>query len=243
MGRVICCGLGPGDPELLTVRADRLVRTARRIAYFRKAGRRGQARRIVADLLDRDVVEYPMEYPVTTELPFDGDEYACRLAAFYDSWTERVVALAAEADLVVLCEGDPFLYGSFMHLWVRLRGRVAVEVVPGVPGMAGCWNVAELPMTWGDDVLSVVAGTLPAEEIARRARDSDALAIMKAGGRLPAIRAALEAAGRLDEAVVVECGTMPEERVTPLGEVGERRAPYFSTVLVPGSGRRPCRAG
>ena len=105
MGKVICTGLGPGDPELMSVRADRLIRGARHVAYFRKRGRPGQARRIVDGMLAPGASEYPMEYPVTTELPFDSDAYNDALARFYDDWADRLAALAREADVIVLCEG------------------------------------------------------------------------------------------------------------------------------------------
>ncbi|MGL5009172.1 MAG: SAM-dependent methyltransferase, partial [Paracoccaceae bacterium] len=130
-GKVICAGLGPGDPDLMSVRAARAIGAAAHVAYFRKAGRPGQARRIVEGMLAPGVVEYAMEYPVTTELPFDSPEYALALATFYDDWANRLATLCQSTDVLVLCEGDPFFYGSFMHLHSRLQGRVAVEVIPG----------------------------------------------------------------------------------------------------------------
>ena len=161
MGRIICCGLGPGHPDLMSVRADREVRAATQVAYFRKKGRPGQARGIVEGMLSPDVREYPMEYPVTTELAVDSPEYARLLADFYDAWADRLAELSRRADVVVLCEGDPFFYGSFMHLHTRLQGRAEIEVIAGIPGMAGCWNVAGLPIALGDDVMTVLMGTLP----------------------------------------------------------------------------------
>ncbi|MGO9818952.1 MAG: SAM-dependent methyltransferase, partial [Acidocella sp.] len=110
MGRIICVGLGPGDPDLMSVRASRLVAGARHAAYFRKAGRQGQARRIVAGLLRPDCVEYPMEYPVTTELPFNSPLYINLLSSFYDDWAARLAELARTEEVIVLCEGDPLFY-------------------------------------------------------------------------------------------------------------------------------------
>lgn len=243
MGKIICAGLGPGDPDLISVRADRVIRSARHVAYFRKAGRQGQARRIVEGMLAAGTAEYPMEYPVTTEIPFDSPEYNARLAAFYDDWAARLAALAATDDVVVLCEGDPFFYGSFMHLYVRLKDRVPVEVIPGIPGMAGCWNVTGQPITWGDDVLSVVMGTLPEADLVRHMQGADALVVMKTGRNLPKIRRALAAAGRADQAWLIERGTMPGQRVARLAEVGDADCPYFALVLVHGQGRRPLAAG
>jgi precorrin-2/cobalt-factor-2 C20-methyltransferase len=238
-GKVICAGLGPGDPDLLSVRADRLVRGARQVAYFRKAGRPGQARRIVEGMLHAQAVEHPMEYPVTTELPFAGAPYNDLLARFYDDWADRLVTLCETGDVVVLCEGDPFFYGSFMHLHTRLQGRVAVEVVPGIPGMVGCWHATGIPVTWGDDVLTVLMGTMAEDELVAHMVRADALAIMKTGRNLPRVRAALARAGRLDQAWLVERGTMPGQRVARLADVDAADCPYFAIVIVHGHGRRP----
>lgn len=244
MGRIICAGLGPGDPDLISVRSDRVIRAARHIAYFRKAGRRGQARQIVEGMLAPDAVEHAMEYPVTTEIPFESPQYNCILSAFYDDWTLRLEALVkAGAEVVVLCEGDPFFYGSFMHLYVRLRDRVPVEVIPGIPGMVGCWNASGEPVTWGDDVLTVLMATLPEEELVSHMRQADALAIMKTGRNLPRVRRALEAAGRLGDAWLVERGTMPGQRLARLVDVETGDCPYFAIVLVHGRGRRPLAGG
>lgn len=238
MGRIICCGLGPGDPDLMSLRAARAVRSARQVAYFRKKGRPGHARRIVEGLLADKVCEYPMEYPLTTEIAFSDAEYLHRLAGFYDEWAERLAELAASDDVVVLCEGDPYFYGSFMHLHTRLQGRAEIEVIAGIPGMAGCWNSVGLPIALGDDVMTVLMGTLPEDELVRRMGNSDALVIMKTGRNMAKVRRALASAGRLDEAWLIERGTMPDERVTRLADVEAADCPYFAIVLVHGQGRR-----
>jgi precorrin-2/cobalt-factor-2 C20-methyltransferase len=238
-GRVICAGLGPGDPNLMSLRAARAIGAAQHVAYFRKAGRPGQARRIVEGMLAPGVTEYPMEYPVTTELPFDSPEYTQALAQFYDDWAGRLVTLAATDDVLVLCEGDPFFYGSFMHLHSRLQGRVAVEVIPGITGMTGCWTATDTPITWGDDVLTVLMGTLPEDDLVRHMTSADALVVMKTGRNLPRVRRALERAGRLEAAWLVERGTMPNQRIAKLTEVDATDCPYFAIVLVHGHGRRP----
>ena len=239
MGKIICAGLGPGDPDLMSVRADRVIRGARHLAFFRKKGRAGQARTIVRDMLRADVVEYPMEYPVTTELRFDSEEYRQLMVDFYAEWADRLAELAGTQDVVVLCEGDPFFYGSFMHLHTRLQGRAEVEVIPAIPGMVGCWNALDTPFTWGDDVLSVLMGTLPEEDLVRHMKEADALVVMKTGRNLPRVKRALATAGRLQDAWLVEKGTMPSERIARLADVAEDDCPYFAIVLVHGQGRRP----
>ena len=239
MGRIICAGLGPGDVELMSVKSDRIIRGAQHVAYFRKKGRAGQARGIVAGMLAEDVTEYPMEYPVTTELHFGSEEYRSAMVAFYEEWADRLAELARDREVVVLCEGDPFFYGSFMHLHTRLQGRAEVEVLPAIPGMVGCWNALDTPFTWGDDVLTVLMGTLPENELVGHMDRADALVVMKTGRNLPAVRRALQKAGRLDQAWLVEKGTMPGQRVARLADVETDDCPYFAIVLVHGQGRRP----
>ncbi|KIC26092.1 MULTISPECIES: precorrin-2 C(20)-methyltransferase [unclassified Leisingera] len=238
MGKVICAGLGPGDPDLMSVRSHRLITGARHIAYFRKAGRQGQARAIVEGMLAEGVTEHAMEYPVTTEIHFSDPEYNRVLGEFYDQWADTLAEIAKDEDVVVLCEGDPFLYGSYMHLYTRLQGRAEQEIVPGITGMSGCWTASGQPITWGDDVLTVAMATLSEDELAKRAAETDALVVMKIGRNLPKLRRALERAGRAGEAWLVERGTMPGQTVQKLSEItGE--VPYFSIVLVHGQGRRP----
>ncbi len=238
-GRVICAGLGPGDPDLMSLRAARAIAVATHVAYFRKAGRPGQARRIVEGMLAPGITELAMEYPVTTELPFDSPEYGMALATFYDDWARQLETLCQSTDVLVLCEGDPFFYGSFMHLHSRLQGRVVVEVIPGITGMTGCWTATDTPITWGDDVLTVLMGTLPEDDLVRHMASADALVVMKTGRNLPKVRRALAQAGRLDAAWLVERGTMPNQRIARLVDVDATDCPYFAIVLVHGHGRRP----
>jgi len=240
MGTIYGLGLGPGNPELMSVRSDRLIRNARHVAFFRKAGRPGQARSIVTGMLDQEAVEIPMEYPVTTEISLRDPAYNACLSAFYTQCTADLIALAhAGKDVVVLCEGDPFFYGSFMHLYTRLKETVPVEVVPAITGMSGAWTATGMPITWGDDVLSVLMGTLPEEDLARHMQAADALVIMKIGRNIDKIRSALRAAGRYDAAWLIEYATMPDQSVARLAETEGKITPYFSIIVVHGQGRRP----
>lgn len=239
-GTVYGVGLGPGDPDLMSVRADRIVRRARHVAYFRKPGRPGNARTIVEGLLAEGVTEWAMEYPVTTEIAVEDPAYNEALAGFYAEWTDRLVALAlAGEEIAVLCEGDPFFYGSFMHLYSRLQGRVTVEVVPAITGMSGCWTASGQPITYGDDVLTVLPATLKEADLIDRMVGIDALVVMKLGRNLPKVRRALAVAGLLDRAVYVERGTMQAQKVVRLVDKADDVAPYFSMILVHGQGRRP----
>lgn len=239
-GTIWGLGLGPGDPDLMSVRADRLLRGARHVAYFRKAGRPGQARRIALGLIPEDAREIAMEYPVTTEIPLTDPAYNRILSAFYEDCCARLRALSdAGEDVVVLAEGDPFFYGSFMHLHSRLAGVCPVEVVPAITGMSAAWCATGAPITWGDDVLCTLMGTLPEEELVRRMEGADALVIMKIGRNAEKIRRALRRAGRFADAWLVEHAAMPDQKVQRLAEAEGRVTPYFSIVIVHGQGRRP----
>ena len=239
-GTIYGVGLGPGDPDLMSVRADRLLRNARHVAFFRKPGRSGQARKIVNGMIPDGAVEFAMEYPVTTEIPVRDPRYNELLAAFYENCATHLKALTEQGeDVVVLCEGDPFFYGSFMHLYNRLRDITDVEVVPAITGMSGAWTATGDPITWGDDILTVLAGTLPEEVLAERMAQTDALVVMKIGRNIDKVTRALKTAGLYDRAWIVEYAQMPNQRVCKLSENCAGITPYFSIILVHGHGRRP----
>ncbi|WP_299957325.1 precorrin-2 C(20)-methyltransferase [uncultured Roseobacter sp.] len=240
VGTIYGVGLGPGDPDLMSVRADRLLRNGRHVAFFRKAGRSGQARRIVNGMLHDEVVEFAMEYPVTTEIPVTDPGYNAALSAFYTECTDHLRKLAeAGEDVVVLCEGDPFFFGSFMHLYTRLKDVVPVEVVPAITGMSGAWTATGQPVTWGDDILTVLMGTLPENMLTDAMQRSDAVVVMKIGRHFEKVKSALEQAGKLDAAWLVEYASMPNQTVQRLAEAGDKITPYFSIIVVHGQGRRP----
>ncbi len=239
-GKLIGVGLGPGDPELLTVKAVEVIRAAPVIAFFAKKGKRGNAREIAERWIPADRIELPLYYPMTTEIPFDDPLYIASLRAFYEAAGDMLAKhLDAGRDVALLAEGDPLFYSSFMHLYVRLRERFETEIVPGVTGMAGCASRAGLPMAWGDDVLTVLPGTLSEEELTLRLLKTEAAVIMKLGAHLPKVRAAIDRAGLLSRAIYVERGTMAGETVMKLAERDDAAAPYFSMILIPGNGRRP----
>ncbi|APX92640.1 precorrin-2 C(20)-methyltransferase [Halomonas sp. 1513] len=238
-GTIHGVGLGPGCQDLMSVRADRLIRGASHVAYFRKKGRTGHARSIVEGMLTAETIELPMEYPVTTEIAFDDPRYNELLAAFYERHVGQLTEIAdAGQDVVVLCEGDPFFYGSFMHLYTRLQGRVPVAVVPGITGMSAAWTATGQPVTWGDDILTVLMGTLPEAVLSERIAQTDALVVMKIGRNLDKVKRALAQTGREDEAWLIEYAAMSQQRILPLRDVGDS-VPYFSILLIHGNGRRP----
>ena len=191
-------------------------------------------------MLRADVVELPLSYPVTTEVAVSDPAYGAAIGGFFAAAADAVEAhLAAGRTVAVLSEGDPLFYGSYMHLHVRLAPRWPAEVIPGITAMSGCWSQAGLPLVQGDEVLTVLPGTLPEAELVRRLIDSPASVIMKVGRNLATIRRALIGAGKLGRAVYVERGTMARSVTTPLAAKADDVAPYFSLVLVPGWEDRP----
>ena len=239
-GKLIGVGVGPGDPELMTLKAARALHQADVIAYFAKAGNPSHSRTIAEHHLRAGVVELPLAYPITTELPKCSTGYRDAVDNFY-TWAAGEIAMHLEAGraVAVICEGDPLFYGSYMHLHARLAPRFATEVIAGVTGMSGCWSAAGMPIAQGDDVFTVLPATLPETELVRRLSDANAAVVMKVGRHLQKLRRALERSGRLSRAIYVERGTMADEIVMPLAEKTTGPAPYFSLILIPGQGRRP----
>ncbi len=238
-GTLYGIGVGPGDARYLTLRAAGLVGSVDVIAYFAKRGRVGNARRIVTPLVEVGRSEMRLEYPVTDEVPVSDPDYGRQIAAFYAEAASQIeAALKAGHSVGLLSEGDPFFYGSFMHMWRRLAERHPVEVVPGVTGMSGCWTKANTPITWGDDILTVLPGTLPHEALVSRLRATDAAVIMKVGRNLGKVLRAVMEAGLGPRALYVERGTMDGERIQKLADTSDEHGPYFAMILVPGEGRR-----
>jgi precorrin-2/cobalt-factor-2 C20-methyltransferase len=237
---LIGVGVGPGDPELLTLKAVRALEGADVVAYFAKAGNSSNARNIAAKFLRSGTIELPLLYPVTTEVPKAENGYQQMTREFFDAAALSIAAhIEAGRAVAVLSEGDPLFFGSYMHIHVRLSKRFSTEVVPGITAMSGCWSAAGLPITQGDDVLTVLPGTLDFAQLVQRLRQNDPTVVMKLGRNLPKVRQALIETGRLSSAIYVERGTMQNERLMPLAEKQDDSAPYFAIVLVAGGWWRP----
>jgi precorrin-2/cobalt-factor-2 C20-methyltransferase len=232
-GLLIGVGVGPGDPELMTLKAIRAIESADVVAHFAKAGNGSNARAIAQRYLRAGVRELSLLYPVTTGFPATDPAYRAAIDRFFDDCARTIEDhLRAGRTVAVLSEGDPLFFGSYMHVHVRLMNRFQVEVVPGVTAMSGCWSAAGLPIAQGDDVLTVLPGTLEQSELVRRLRQNEPTVVMKIGRNLPKIRRALLEAERLDSAIYVERGTMHNELLLPLAEKSDDLAPYFAIVLV-----------
>ncbi|MFI5611741.1 precorrin-2 C(20)-methyltransferase [Amycolatopsis sp. NPDC051903] len=233
-GKLYGVGLGPGDPELMTVKAARLIGEADVIAYHSARHGRSIARSVAAPYLREGQQEEPLVYPVTTETTDHPGGYEGAIADFYELSAKKLAEhLDAGRSVVVLCEGDPFFYGSYMYMHERLAGRFEAEVVPGVTSVSAASSVLGRPLVQRDEVLTVLPGTLPAPELARRLADTQAAAVLKLGRTFGSVREALAEAGKLDDAWFVERATWGEQRIEPLADVDPSSVPYFSLALLP----------
>ncbi|MEJ8277966.1 precorrin-2 C(20)-methyltransferase [Pseudonocardia spirodelae] len=234
-GTLYGVGLGPGDPELTTIKAARLVRDADVIAYHSARHGRSIARRIAEPHLSGTAIEEALVYPVTTETTDHPGGYQGAIDDFYTEAAARLAAhLDAGRDVVLLAEGDPLFYGSYMHMHKRLAGRYRTEVVPGVTSISGAAAALGQPLVERDEVLTVLPGTLPRAELARRLADTDSAAVMKLGRTFTVVREALADAGTLERARYVERATMEGQRTGALSDVEPGDVPYFAIALVPG---------
>lgn len=233
-GRLRGVGLGPGDPELMTVKAARILGEADVVAYHSARHGRSVAYALAAAHLPGDQVEEPLIYPVTTETTDHPGGYQGAIDEFYAECAERLAAhLDAGRDVVVLAEGDPLFYGSYMHMHKRLAHRYPTEVVPAVTSVSAASAMLGRPLVERDETLTVLPGTLPPEELQRRLAATDSAAVMKLGRTFGHVREALDSAGRLDDAWYVERATTDRERIRPMAEVEPDTVPYFSLALLP----------
>jgi precorrin-2 C20-methyltransferase/precorrin-3B C17-methyltransferase len=235
VGTLYGVGLGPGDPELVTVKAARIIGAADVVAYHSARHGRSIARRIAEPYLRDGQIEEHLVYPVTTETTEHPGGYAGAMEDFYRESAERIAAhLDAGRDVALLAEGDPLFYSSYMHMHTRLTERFSAVIIPGVTSVSAASAAIATPLVTGDEVLSVLPGTMPVRELARRLADADAAVVMKLGRTYPQVREALSMAGRLGEAFYVERASTDSQRVLPAGEVDAESVPYFSLAILPG---------
>ena len=223
-GTLYGVGVGPGNPDLMTLRAARLISAADVVAYPSLAGGESFARSIAAGVIPGDCIEVAIDVPMTVERAPAQEAYDVGAAVLAEH-------LALGRSVVCLCEGDPFFYGSFMYLFARLSKEFACEVVPGVTSITACAARAGLPLAARNERLTVLPGPLPAGELSERIAEAESVVVMKVGRHLPKIRAVIAQLGLTETAMYVERATLPEERVLPLAEAPDA-APYFSMVLI-----------
>src|SRR5271156_1106666 len=228
-GRLYGLGVGPGDPQLLTLKALRLLRAVPVVAYPAPDNGDSFARSIVAAWMEGHRREIAIRFPMRPGPP---------PAAIYDGAAAELAAeLEAGRDVALLCQGDPLFYGSFINVFTRLAGRYRIEIVPGVSSLTACAATAAIPLVSRDDTLSVIPATLEEDQIATRIAASDTAAIVKLGRHLPKVRRILNHFGILDAAVYVEHATLPTQHISLLSAIEVDQAPYFSMVLISKSRR------
>ncbi|MER0481119.1 precorrin-2 C(20)-methyltransferase [Streptomyces sp. Edi2] len=233
-GRLYGVGLGPGDPSLMTVRAVEVIAGADVIAYHSARHGRSIARSIAAAHLRPDHIEEALVYPVTTESTDHPGGYRGALDEFYESAAARLAAhLDAGRTVAVISEGDPLFYGSYQHMHKRLAHRYPTEVIPGVTSISAAAARLGKPLAEADEVLTILPGTLPEEELTARLASTDTAVVMKLGRTFPTVRRAMERSGRLPEAQYVERATMSGERTGTLAGIDTDTVPYFSVAVVP----------
>lgn len=234
-GKLWGVGLGPGDPELVTVKAARIIAEADVIAFHSARHGRSISRGIAEPYMRPGQLEEHLIYPVTTETTDHPGGYQGAIDEFYAAAAERLAAhLAAGRSVALLAAGDPLFYSSYMHMHRRLADRFEAEIVPGITSVSAATAALGTPLVEGEQVLTVLPGTMAPEELTRRLAASDAAAIMKLGRTYPAVRKALADSGRLDRAYYVERASTGRERVLAAGDVDESQVPYFAITIVPG---------
>jgi precorrin-2/cobalt-factor-2 C20-methyltransferase len=234
-GRLYGLGVGPGDPELITLKALRLLQAAPVVAYHAAKGKKGNALTIVERYLDENQLLVPLIYPVTTEILPAHMDYEAIVSDFYGEITTVLRAhLDAGRDVAVIAEGDPFFYGSFMYIHDRLAEHYETEVIPGVCSILGGAAVLGAPLVYRNQTLTILSGVLSEEDLKTRLAGTEAAAIMKLGKNFAKVRGVIEELGLLDRALYVERATMDAQRIISLSEVDPESSPYFSLILVPG---------
>jgi precorrin-2/cobalt-factor-2 C20-methyltransferase len=224
-GKLYGVGVGPGDTELLTLKAARLIAEVKIIAYPAANGGESLARRIIAPLIPETARELPIA------VPMQQTREAARQA--YDQAAQQISAhLLNGEDVLFLCEGDPFFYGSFMFIYERLSPRFRCEVVPGVTSLTACAAVLGRPLAARNDVLKIIPATLPEERIRAELKHTEAAAIIKVGPHFAKVRALLQELGLSPVSAIVERATQGDQRILALDDLPEGERPYFSTILV-----------
>jgi precorrin-2/cobalt-factor-2 C20-methyltransferase len=228
-GQLYGLGVGPGDPELLTLKALRLLRAVPVVAYPAPEHGNSFARSIVAAWIEGRQREIAIRFPMRPGPPpveiYDGA--AAGLAAELDDGR----------DVALLCQGDPLFYGSFINIFIRLAGRYRIEIVPGVSSLTACAAAAAIPLVSGNSTLAVIPATLDEDQIAARLAAGESVAIVKLGRHVAKVRRVLDRLGLLEGAVCIEHATLPTQRVAPFACINPDLAQYFSMVLIAASRR------
>ena len=224
-GKLFGLGIGPGDPELITLKAHRVLQSSPVVAYPALEDGESLARAIVAPHLTGDQEEYAIRIPMSVE------REPAQLA--YDAAAKDIAKFLADGkDVAVLCEGDPFFYGSFMYLFGRLAENHPVEVIPGVSSLTACSTALQKPLSARNDILTVLPAPLKDGVLKSKIEAADSVALMKVGRHFDRIRALINDMGLSDQASYIERASMKNQKIMPLNDVPADAAPYFSMILI-----------
>ena len=218
-------GVGPGDPELMTVKAWRIISMAPVVAYLTANGTESAARDIAKPFLPADIIELTIDMPMRTEREPAQQAYDKGAAAI----TEH---LKAGRNVAMLCEGDPFFYGSFMYIFARLADRFETIVVPGVSSITAAAARLGRPLSARNDVLKVLPATLEPERLREELQTTQSAAIIKVGRHFGKVKTILSALDLISSAVAIENATRPSERIRKVATIEGDTLPYFTTILV-----------
>ena len=232
-GKIYGIGLGPGDPALITLKSANLIKSSDYIFFFKKKNSESRAFSIVKEIIKEDAFKIALEFPITTEIDSMRKEYKDIIKNFYEQCVIKIDNILAKSfDICLLCEGDPFFYGSFIHIFQRLKERFDIEIVPGVTGMSGAWSSSKIPMVSGNEIMTIIMGTLDEEKLKIQIKKSDVLVIMKIGKNFKKIFKVLKELNLLGKACLITNATTKNEKIYKLDSINIETAPYFSIILL-----------
>ena len=232
-GKIYGIGLGPGDPALITLKSANLIKSSDYIFFFKKKNSESRALSIVKEIIKDNAFKIALEFPITTEIDSMRKEYKNIMKDFYEQCVIKIDnILKKSCDICLLCEGDPFFYGSFIHIFQRLKERFDIEIVPGVTGMSGAWSSSKIPMVSGNEIMTIIMGTLDEAKLKIQINKSDVLVIMKIGKNFKKIFKVLKEQNLLDKAYLISNATTKKEKIYKLNTINTEIVPYFSIILL-----------
>ena len=232
-GKIYGIGLGPGDPALITLKSANLIKSSDYIFFFKKKNSESRAFSIVKEIIKDNAFKIALEFPITTEIDSMRKEYKNIMKNFYEQCVIKIDNILKKSrNICLLCEGDPFFYGSFVHIFQRLKERFDIEIVPGVTGMSGAWSSSKIPMVSGNEILTIIMGTLDEAKLKIQIKKSDVLVIMKIGKNFKKIFKVLKEQNLLDKAYLISNATTKKEKIYKLNAINDEIVPYFSIILL-----------
>ncbi len=232
-GKIYGIGLGPGDPELITLKSANLIKSSEHILFFKKKNSESRAFNIVKNIIRDDAFKIGLEFPVTTEIDSSNKAYKDIMQSFYEQCVIKIDNILKKSfDICLLCEGDPFFYGSFIHIFQRLKKSYDIEIIPGVTGISGAWSSSKFPIVSGNEIMTILMGTLEEEKLKLQIKKSDVLVIMKIGKNFKKIFKVLKELNLLGKACLITNATTKNEKIYKLDSINIETAPYFSIILL-----------